>query len=351
MAEINEQLGHHALFTPRFHYIRGERPGCTQDDSICGDQCVHGGRYCSEDPDGLLHGYTGEQVVQMNVLHKCVYQWDSDHLDEEHKGQVYFAFQTAFIEECVESGKDKFTRDCAIGVLRSTRSEAVSSVQTCTQNALDLSPNPIPLIEEDLTLRGHLSIFPDRASVAVNEIPLRETLACKRPVTVGTCDVMQAICNAFAPGTKPAACELHCPKFDLEGGTINIDERYQTSDKWAAPGASVTVECADGFDPDGPTEMKCLADSTWDSAKMPVCVSNARVSGVGASGLTKGATAVIVIVVLIVVFGGGFGIWYVMKKQNQSERRIDSILASYSPLESSGPDTTALMDGQVDSQA
>jgi hypothetical protein len=354
MQEINDQLGHHALFTPRFHYIRGERTGCTISDDICGNQCLPGGHYCSEDPDNdLLHGYSGADVVKMNILHKCVYKWDSDHLDEEHKGQMYMSFQTKFIENCVEDdkGKTHFTQECAMQTLSSVRSDATSAVGTCFQSALDTSRESIPLVEDDLVLRGHLSIFPDRAQVAVNEIPLRETLACKRPLTVGTCDVMQAICNAFAPGTMPAACELHCPKFTLDGGKIHIDQRYQTSDGWAAPGASVTVECLDGFDPDGPMNMKCLPDSTWDSAKMPVCVSNARLSSVGASGLTKGATAVIVIVVLIVVFGGGFGIWYVMKKQNQSERRIDSILASYSPLESSGPDSTALMDGQVDSQA
>jgi hypothetical protein len=54
-------LGSTAAFTPHFYNIDGRAHGCTQLD--CATQCINGGYYCAEDPDGdLFKGISGADV-------------------------------------------------------------------------------------------------------------------------------------------------------------------------------------------------------------------------------------------------------------------------------------------------
>ena len=51
-------------FTP--HYIVWVCPFLYRDSDECRSQCIHGGRYCSPDPDGSIwEGYSGKDVVQV----------------------------------------------------------------------------------------------------------------------------------------------------------------------------------------------------------------------------------------------------------------------------------------------
>ena len=61
------------------------------------------------------------------------------------------------------------------------------------------------LLKEELRKEKAEGIMPNPILV-INELQYRGTLLCHHPVSIGTCDPLQAICAGFQAGTEPEPC-------------------------------------------------------------------------------------------------------------------------------------------------
>ena len=58
------ESGNWTHFTP--HFILWVCPETYRRTDECKAQCIHGGRYCTPDPDGdIQQGYSGKEIVQV----------------------------------------------------------------------------------------------------------------------------------------------------------------------------------------------------------------------------------------------------------------------------------------------
>ena len=61
------ESGNWTHFTP--HFILWVCPETYRRTEECKAQCIHGGRYCTPDPDGdIQQGYSGKEIVQVSWL-------------------------------------------------------------------------------------------------------------------------------------------------------------------------------------------------------------------------------------------------------------------------------------------
>ena len=61
------ESGNWTHFTP--HFILWVCPETYRRTDECKAQCIHGGRYCTPDPDGdIQQGYSGKEIVQVGHL-------------------------------------------------------------------------------------------------------------------------------------------------------------------------------------------------------------------------------------------------------------------------------------------
>ena len=99
-ARVARELEDSTTFTPRYLHFDGTRWGCRSSDNtnLCPDNCVLGGKYCSDTPrgDNVEGNLKGIDVVQENLRQLCVFEVVNQ-TNEEYK---YWDYVVDFADRC-----------------------------------------------------------------------------------------------------------------------------------------------------------------------------------------------------------------------------------------------------------
>ena len=240
-------------FTP--HYITLQC-GDNAETDFCRKQCINGGRYCQQDPDGSLDsGYSGADVVRDNLQSLCVFRT----VNATGEPWLWWQYATAAGREC-SMLHATYNAACAIGV--ATRlGVSPSAVAACVGDPTRDAPNDLLEGEKRAMLsngrRGDVSLFP---TLIANGVQFRGDL--------DNVTVMQFLCAAYPAGGAPAVCSSRGMAPSSAGGAC-------------APGGFGAQACAARSD--GATRCLEQATAPYWSCSCPVGSTFAT----GADGTTK----------------------------------------------------------------
>ncbi|GBF87811.1 vacuolar-sorting receptor-like protein [Raphidocelis subcapitata] len=262
-------------FTP--HYLVWVcQPGSSQED--CNSQCIRGGRYCCPDPDDNIHeGYSGADVLKMNIRSLCFAKVSKD------RGEPWLWWQYAdrFGEEC-RMNNGLYGPDCAQKVFDAVAGPNVGGPEgraawlACIETGSDYSDSPIPLLDAELAAQvGSDDDSSDGGTVAI--LPTVRVAGRQYRGGLSPGSVLRALCAAFPAGGEPSVCNE---------AWVSEDECREGAEGWlacksgenSAQGRTRCINTFRGFDCDcGPGHMRVTDAVTGDQSCSAVneCLSSA----------------------------------------------------------------------------
>jgi len=200
-ARVAKELEDSTTFTPHYLHFDGTRWGCRSSDNtnLCPDNCVLGGKYCSDTPrgDNVEGNLKGIDVVQENLRQLCVFEV-VNRTNEEYK---YWDYVVDFADRCF--GEEGITSE----------NFKQCSDETATANGIDhtkvddcvtasgghgTADGTNTKLEAERVAASELTIF-ELPSFIINGAEFRGSNAFG-PILTG-------ICNAFMDETEPEICD------------------------------------------------------------------------------------------------------------------------------------------------
>jgi len=207
-AQATTALGSSVTFTPEYGILDGNWYGCTKDEEKvgglpCGKQCTNHGRYCAEDPEhDIEHGADGMSVVQENLRQMCVFQV----ANATRQQSLWWTYVTEFKSKCTAKGH--LTETCSVATMKSVGVNEVA-VAKCVKDSggsgYDGDSQANTLFEQQLDRmdKAGIAVLP---TIRINGKVYQGKVDCPKPISLGTCPVLVAICSGFEVGAAPAVC-------------------------------------------------------------------------------------------------------------------------------------------------
>lgn len=174
--------------------------------AVCDSQCIRGGAYCCPDPDdNIKEGYSGVDVLKMNIRSLCFARVARD------RGEpwLWWDYVDRLGDDCrMKDGL--YTTDCAQKVFDAVAGSNIGGPEgrKLWAECIDLGPagaqGPIPLLESELKVQTGGGDGGAAATVAI--LP---TVRINRKQYRGNLDagsVLRALCAAFPYGSEPGVC-------------------------------------------------------------------------------------------------------------------------------------------------
>ena len=224
-------LGSLIRFDP--HYaVRNAWDFSTDDDQMCTNER----RYCPfTSPNAPV---TGRMMLEETVRQVCVFRYANS---SSNPGQptLWWSYVSQFSAQCSAS----FAPTCSDALMTSLSIDT-QAVRACMDEAggLDAAEgNSVLEAEKQLTDHVQLLSVP---TLLVNGELFAGSLRCPSPITIESCNPLQAVCAGFPVGTAPAACSpSKCPFGVLtdQCGTCGGSNACLTSNSSGGGGVSWTL--------------------------------------------------------------------------------------------------------------
>merc|ERR1712232_451575 len=186
-----------------------------------GKQCIYDGLYCAEDPErDLQHGIDGQDVVYENLRQMCIYDQSKT---LKQGGQVkFFDYLDFFASKCRDKD-ETHSRECSEKQMLAAKFEQKDIEQVrlcagtcdeqgkpdgCINSKFDQIEGGIrknTKLEDEIVAQRADGVFA-LPTVIINNKHYRGGYSCPHPPTLGSCGVLNSVCQAYTDGTEPEAC-------------------------------------------------------------------------------------------------------------------------------------------------
>jgi hypothetical protein len=180
----------------------------------CANDCINGGRYCLDDPDGdLTQGYSGRDIVMQNLREIAVREWGR----KNHKPEAWWDFAREFATRC-RMTDENFNEACAEETMAALDIPAEEVRTLMGPHSMDGSAADNPVLEAEIFASlANQSCDPNAPGCQGNVI-YTPTLLINEDQYRGalvTSSILNALCGAYAAGTGPTECQ---------GGFVNSSQ-------------------------------------------------------------------------------------------------------------------------------
>jgi hypothetical protein len=339
-------LSDRAHLSAHYLFIPGSVFGCTMGTAgqrPCGKQCTNAGRYCAQDPEhDVTKGEDGEDVVAENVRQLCIFK----NMEKAKTVTKWWNYIDLFYQNC-EPNDSTFNKACSDKQQKAAgidSSKTDSCVTECGGTGEEDGENHCIEGAMENAGKNGIHILP---SIFVNNRLYNGKIDCPTPINIGTCGVLSEICAGFSPGHSPAACDpSYCwEKVDecgVCGGQGVKDEcgtcltaADKNTPKWnaACMGCDKVVNSGNVVDVCG----QCGGNGSFDSCGSCFQQGDSRrITDPNLCGGASGghlATIAVIVSGMMIIMGGTAGYFYIQKREKRMKAEMESVLASYMPLD------------------
>ncbi|WIA30662.1 hypothetical protein OEZ86_000736 [Tetradesmus obliquus] len=200
---IAKKMESAGLITFQPHYLLWVCQYGAESDE-CKTQCIRQGAYCCPDPDdNILEGYSGAEVLLMNVRSLCFARVARD----QGEPWLWWEYADKMGESCKMSNKS-YTPECSEQVFKSVvegTKLAGDAGLKAWKNCLDFgdvsSSDPIKMLDEELAAQTG-----NDAETTIAILPTVQVNARQYRGVLEAPSVLRAICTGFPTGNEPAVC-------------------------------------------------------------------------------------------------------------------------------------------------